>query len=438
MDDVPINPGEVIDGKYEIISNLGQGGMGVVYKARALSLNRDVAIKMLTHVDADTVKRFSSEAKNLAKIKHPAVVRIDDIGSSDKWGPYLVLAYIAGRDLSTVAKTGLPIEEAVTLALAICSGVSACHIRSIIHRDLKPSNIRVTNETSWLERVKIFGFGLALPFDSPILKAYQTRISQFGAVEGVSRYIAPELLRRENPTDRCDQYSIAALLYLLLTGRAPFEDLEGDNLIRAVLHGGYITPHVLRPGIPARLEAAVVRGLHLDPIQRFANVNELALTLIPFGPPNLKSKGTRYFTNANGPIDRRLIEPVSAFRQREEAVPDSPSFAPLAIKPLTDFPRYRKPTPLTPPVPPARPAPPTPLVASHPPSNHQKSHHHSRWLDSNAVVLFASGSAFGAALATALFVAFFIYCQRHLEPCFPNLSQPPSEVTVTPGSHATK
>jgi serine/threonine protein kinase len=432
MDDVPINPGEVIDGKYEIISNLGQGGMGVVYKARALSLNRDVAIKMLTHVDADTVKRFSSEAKNLAKFKHPAVVRIDDFGSSDKWGTYLVLAYIAGRDLSAVAKTGLPIEEAVTLALAICSGVSACHIRSIIHRDLKPSNIRVTNETSWLERVKIFGFGLALPFDSPILKAYQTRISQFGAVEGVSRYIAPELLRRENPTDRCDQYSIAALLYLLLTGRAPFEDLEGDNLIRAVLHGGYITPHVLRPGIPARLEAAVVRGLHLDPIQRFANVNELALTLLPFGPPNLKSKGTRYFTNANGPIDRRLIEPVSAFRQREEAVPERPSFAPLDIKPLTDFPHYRKPTPLTPP---ARPIPP---VASHPPSKHHKSHHHSRWLDSNAVVLFASGSAFGAALATALFVAYFIYCQRHPEPCFPNLSQPPSEVTSSPGSHATK
>jgi serine/threonine-protein kinase len=414
-DDVILNTGEVIDGKYEIISKLGQGGLGVVYKARALSLGRDVAIKMLSHLDEETLKRFSLEAKSLARFKHPAVVRIDDFGSSEKWGPYLVVAYIPGRDLGAVAQSPLPIEEAVSLTLAICSGVSACHIRSIVHRDLKPSSIRVTNETSWLERVKILDFGLALPFDSPIVKAHQTRISQFGPVDGVSRYIAPEFLRREKPTNHCDQYSIAALLYLLLTGHPPFEAFDGDALVRAIVLGQNLPPRALRPDLPVGLEAAMLRALDTDPHQRFPSVNELALAILPFGPPNLKTKGTRYFTNANGPIDRRLIEPVSAYGQGSK--PDLPPRAPKDFEPLPAL------------VSPSAPVPALPPVVSQPMEKSLRRPPGSRWLDSNAVVLFTLGAALGSAIATIIFVAFLTYRQQPPEPCSPGPPFP---------SHATK
>ena len=124
-DDSVLPPGEIIDGKYEILSKIGQGGMGVVYKARD-TIKREVALKMLTHVDEKTLQRFQLEALALGKVQHRGVIRVDAFGNSSQ-GPYLVVEYVAGRDLSSVAKFPLPLEEAIDLTLAICSGVSACH-----------------------------------------------------------------------------------------------------------------------------------------------------------------------------------------------------------------------------------------------------------------------------------------------------------------------
>lgn len=325
-DDVVLPPGEVIDGKYEIRSKIGQGGMGVVYKAWDLALKRDAAIKMLTHVDNETLQRFRREAHALASIKHRAVIRIDAFGDSPL-GPYLVVEYVAGRDLGSLVKLPLPIEEAVDLALAICSGVSACHDAKLVHRDLKPSNIRVRNVTRWSERVKILDFGLAIPFDSPILKAHQTRITNLGAVPGTARYIAPELLRHEEPTPYCDQYGIASLLYLMLTGRAPFDGLEGDDLLQAIANGDYVAIRMLRSGLPPELQAAIQTGLALDPSQRFPTVNHFALQIVPHATPSLKTSYTRYFSNAQH-VDRRLVEPVSAFRRASPSPVPAPMVGP--------------------------------------------------------------------------------------------------------------
>ena len=296
--DVFLQPGEVLDGKYEIIARIGQGGMGVVYKARATALQRNVAIKMLTHVDEDTLRRFQREALSLAQINHLAVVRVDHFGDAGPLGPYLVLAYVAGQDLGHVAQTKLSVPDAVDLALAIATGISACHCRGIIHRDLKPSNVRVTTATNWQSRVKILDFGLALPFDSPILQAHHTRITSMGSVPGTPRYIAPELLRHQEPTVKCDQYGLASLLYLLLTQRAPFEDLEGEQLLQAIKDGNIVKPSLLRSELPRQLERLLLRGLHKDPSQRFDSVDDLAAELVPFASPKLQSSWTHYFANA--------------------------------------------------------------------------------------------------------------------------------------------
>jgi eukaryotic-like serine/threonine-protein kinase len=437
--DVILNPGEVIDDKYEIISKIGQSAIGVVYKARARAHNRSVAIRMLTHVDEATRQHFSAEAKNLARFEHPAVMRIDAFGSSGKWGHYLVFAYVPGRDLDAAVPTALPVEEAVSLTLAICSGVSACHVRSIVHRDLKPSNIRVTNETSWLERVKILDFGLALPFDSPIIKAHQTHTSQSGSADDVSRYVAPELLRHEAPTKHCDQYSIAALLYLMLTGHPPFETFAGDALVRAIVLGQCLPPRVLRPDLPAGLEAAVLRGLDPNPLRRFRSVNALALTILPFGPPHLRAKSTRHFTDASGSLNHRLIEPVSAYRpdRSETGLSQRGDKTPAVVptshsEPSPPLPRAVEPLSAATPLPE-----PMPSDAPAPSQETQQRRLGSRWRDPNAVVLFSLGAALGSVIATIIFAAFFWYRQRHPEPCVPTV--PPAAVEVLPpSSHAAQ
>ena len=488
-DDVILPPGEIIDGKYQIISKIGQGGMGVVYKARPLSFTREVAIKMLTHADEETIQRFKREAESLAKIKHRAIIRAHDFGDSGKLGPYLVLEYHSGRDLRAVAKSSPSIQEAVDLTLAICSGVSACHVNSIIHRDLKPSNILVTNNTAWHDRVKILDFGLALPFDSPILKAYQTRITHVGTVPGTPRYIAPELLRRQQPTQQCDQYGIASLLYLLLTGRSPFENLEGNELLHAILHGDYPPLHVLRPDTPESLKTAVLRGLHLDPDQRFPNVDDFALAIVDAASPNLRNSFTRYFLNAKRPIDRRLIEPVSAYHPG--GLPERRSASPVILTPMSDpsgFPQIaknivplpdpslsRRPSPAAslssvpplaqlPPIhdpphshhpssstqpPPASPStPPPPTVPSTTPSipsqqlpsqplSPNSSRRRRLQTENNAIFLVLCGAALGSALTIVAFICFLLY-QAHSSVCTPSQRQTVQHDNTSPPEHGGK
>jgi serine/threonine protein kinase len=426
MDAITINPGEMIDGKYEILSKLGHGGTGVVYKARALNLNREVAIKMLVRLDDETLKSFSLEAENLAKLDHPAVARVDYFGSSDKWGPYLVLAYVEGCDLGDVVKSQLSIQEAVDLTLAISSGVAACHTRSIIHGNLKPSNIRVTTSTDWQERAKIVGFGRA---------------------PGVHGYIAPEFLRREKPTEQCDQYAIACLLYLLLTGHAPFHDLEGDDLVRAIVNGNYIDLALIRPDIPVDLRVAVARGLHPDPTQRFPSIGVFAKAIVLFATPSLQKGWTRYFANTQLPFDRRLIESVSA--RRPGGLPERRAPSPVIVAPMpVPAPAPRPSAASEPPVDSEPPVHSKPAVDSEPPV-HSKPRVHSapavrnsrstsrsvsrdsRWLSPNSVFMFSFGAAFGAALATVLLVSYFMY-RQHMD------AQPPIRAPSFQANHDTR
>jgi eukaryotic-like serine/threonine-protein kinase len=322
MDDVILNPGEIIcDGRYEILHSLGQGGMGIVYKARSLALKRDVAIKMLTHLDDDLRKRLLLEGDLLAKVDHDAVVKIYDFVESSPQGPMLVLEYVPGRDLTSVLGKPMDISEAVDLLLAICSGVVACHRLGIVHRDLKPGNIRLVEGTDWRSRVRILDFGIAIPYDSPIIKARQARMTQTGVVVGTPCFIAPELLRHEEPDDKCDQYGLAILLYMLLTGREPFPNLDGKELVQAILQGNYLSPRFLRHDIPAELERIIVRALDTDPRKRFDSVVDFAFALLPFASTKAGSYWNQIFTNARRPVPRELLGAVSAANPVHPVVP---------------------------------------------------------------------------------------------------------------------
>jgi serine/threonine protein kinase len=438
--DAVLEPGEVVDGKYEIQTKIGQGGMGIVYKARAISLKRDVALKMLTHVDADTLRRFRREAQSLAQITHPAVVRIDDFGDSGPAGPYLVLAYVSGRNLGAmVENASLSIQDAVDLTLAISSGISACHRRGIIHRDLKPSNIRVTNDTTWQSRVKILDFGLALPFDSPILQAYQTRITNMGSVPGTPRYIAPELLRHQEPTKQCDQYGVASLLYLLTTRRAPFHDLEGDQLLSAITNGSYVAPSLLRPDMPPDLARSIVQGLNLDPAQRFDSVDDFAFALLPHATPSLQNVWTRYFVNAKRPVQRHLIEPVSALPIARKV-----DHGARIAEPMSDPPQVLAHAPAQAPAHLPSPAHPLPSPRQTPPSpvpahrasraSPQQQPHSSRRRMRASLIIFSCGVLLGSVTTVGAFIIFFFYQQRSMCPPPP----PQTPATMYPGVHGNR
>lgn len=441
--EVTLSPGEVIcEGRYQIDSMLGRGGMGIVYKARSLSLKRDVAIKMLTHADDELLRRFSREAALMAQVDHPAVVKIFDFRDSGKWGPLLVMEYLQGRDLGRVLKGPMVVAEAVEIILGVCGGAYACHKHDIVHRDIKPRNVFLIAAADWRERIKIVDFGLAIPHNSPLLQALQTRFTQTGAVVGTPRFIAPELLRGEEPTGQCDQYAIALLLYMALTGRTPFFDLEGKELVAAIRRGDYLAPQLLRADLSPELVRILVRALDVDPERRFGSVAEFAFSLIPFAATKTGGRWTRLFTDASRPVPRELLEPVSAQRVGQSAVPPmskiEPIFAPetAPAPPIIQLPYSDPPTavqerplgvvpkerPAPPPLPPApRPAPvaqPALHLVTQPEASisidepviqtPQRDLPLDRRYARHLLSAFAAGTLFGALLTIAIFFIFYL------------------------------
>jgi serine/threonine protein kinase len=412
LEDALLNPGEIIcDDRYQIVNRIGMGGMGVVYKARSLALKRDVALKMLTTSNEDLLRRFQREAHLLAQIDHPSVVQIHDIITSSPYGPILVMEYAEGRDLSDFAT--MDINEAVQVVLTICAGVNACHRYEIIHRDLKPGNIRYNKDGDYLHRVKILDFGLAIPFGSAIYRSLQTRITQVGTVVGTPGFIAPEILRGQVPDKSCDQYGIAMILYTLLTGRVPFANLQGDDLVHAILDGALVGPRLYRSDIPRQLDEVMTRAMDIDPQKRFPDVSAMAFQLVPFIDAAENFRWTRYFTHFSRPIPRRFLEPVSAANQREP----EPLIRRLIVEPVrSESPRHEPLRPESPkqelprpPIQESQPRPPTPVRIKPAEKNHLRRRatpiRHPKvrldWSANKVFLAFAFGVFFGIA-ATVL------------------------------------
>ncbi len=202
---------------YDVLEVLGRGGMGVVYRARQKALNRTVALKMIldgVHAGSRQVNRFRSEAEVIARLQHPNIVQIHEIGEHDG-RPYLALEYVAGGTLERgLAGTPLPVDRAVRLVETLARAVQHAHERGVVHRDLKPSNVLLTAEGE----PKITDFGLAK------LLVGDSRQTESGALVGTPSYMAPEQVEGAPAVigPVTDIYALGAILYELLTGRPPF------------------------------------------------------------------------------------------------------------------------------------------------------------------------------------------------------------------------
>ncbi len=284
--------GEVIAGNFVVERTLGVGGMGGVFAARDVQLNRRVAVKvMLPHLtsNAEFAGRFMREAKAASSLHSNHVARVYDAGYAADGSPYMVMELLAGKDLDdhVRARGPLPVHEAVGCVLEACDAIAEAHRRGIVHRDLKPSNLFVAEQPGHAPKIKVLDFGISKQTNldaGPGAEA--TQLTATDSTLGSPHYMSPEQLRSSKKVDRrADIWSLGVILHKILTGHLAFEtDSIGAHLVAIVTE----SPKPLRlhrPDAPPELEAVILRCLQKDLPRRYQNVGQLALALAPFAPP---------------------------------------------------------------------------------------------------------------------------------------------------------
>ncbi|HET7845173.1 MAG TPA: protein kinase, partial [Xanthomonadales bacterium] len=267
-------PGTKFGGRYEILSVLGAGGMGVVYKARDIELDDVVALKMLRAaalVDNEQLERLKSEIKLARKITHPNVLRTFDFGEHNGL-PYISMEYVRGMTLRYLLKQAgrLPYSAALRIARQLCAGLGAAHEVGVLHRDIKPENLILEASGN----AKLMDFGIARPTrrDAPGQTAPGTFV-------GTPHYSSPEQLAGEDVDERSDIYSSGVLFCEMFCGRLPFTGSNTMEIYLAQMQQEPIRPSEHWPEIPAPLEALILRCIARDPAARYQNATELGAAL---------------------------------------------------------------------------------------------------------------------------------------------------------------
>lgn len=294
---IPFAVGDVIAGKYEVTGLLGTGGMGYVISARHSELGEMVALKFLRPealAHPELVERFSREARAAAKIRSEHVANVFDVGSLPDGSPFIVMEYLAGKDLADYLhqEGALPISVAVDYVLQACEALAAAHACGIVHRDIKPENLFLIQHGQGMDVIKILDFGIskiALPRGKRDLVRTQMAL-------GSPVYMSPEQIRRSDQVDaRSDIWAMGCVLFELLTGVTAFDEPSLLELSAAILEREPVPLQTLRPDASEELEQVVLRCLTKNPAERYQNVAELAIALYPFAPRRARISVERSF-----------------------------------------------------------------------------------------------------------------------------------------------
>src|SRR5262245_50074857 len=273
-------------GPYEILSLVGSGGMGEVYRARDPRLGRDVAIKVLPSgfsVDHDRLRRFELEARSAAALNHPNILAVYDVGSNDGV-PYVVSELLKGETLRVVLADGpLPVRKAIDLGAQICQGLAAAHDQRIVHRDVKPENVFVTRDG----RAKLLDFGLAklseeaaLAAVTATMSATRTADTAAGTVLGTVGYMSPEQVRAGAVDHRSDIFSFGAVLYEMLSGRRAFHGSSAADTMSAILKEDPADLTATNRAVAPALDRIVRHCLEKSPEERFQSARDIAFDLV--------------------------------------------------------------------------------------------------------------------------------------------------------------
>ena len=286
-------------GPYEIVSTLGTGGMGQVYRARDTRLDRTVAIKILPTADPDQQKRFAREAKAIAALTHPHICTVYDVGHQDGTD-FLVMECLDGQTLAARLERGpLRLAEALRYAISIAEALAAAHRAGIVHRDVKPGNIMLSGSGA-----KLLDFGIAKlrpapPLTDVVATESALALTADGTIVGTPQYMSPEQLEGRDADARSDLFSFGAVLYEMVTGQKAFPGRSTASVIAAIM-SSQPSMTELRKVSPPALEHLVTTCLIKDPERRWETAHDLVLELqwlegqVDVAPPQGRKAGKRW------------------------------------------------------------------------------------------------------------------------------------------------
>jgi serine/threonine protein kinase len=272
--EVPVNVGTILGGRYRIDAVLGFGGMGVVYRARDLKLDQEIALKRIRpdRVSPERRETLRREIILSRKVTHESVCRVYDLVEIEG-EEFVSMEYLPGKTLKEIEERErmLPLGRGLSIAKGICSGLAAAHRIGVLHRDLKPENVIVGEDG----KPRLMDFGIAV-------ETSLYRGEQGDTVPGTPQFLAPELLRGEMPSQRTDVYAMGVLLYEMFTGRVPFDDNDTARLVRRVISEAAPRIETLRPDLPPELRDILERAIAKDPESRFGDATSLADAISAF------------------------------------------------------------------------------------------------------------------------------------------------------------
>lgn len=265
-----LRPGAVLSERYRLDAEIGSGGMGLVFRATDLELQREVAVKVLLATLADDTarQRLQREARAAAALNHPHIVAVHDVGE-DRGRPFFVMELVPGPTLGQARPSDL--DEIVVVAKQICAALEHAHTTGIVHRDLKPDNVLFAAAGD-CDTIKLADLGLAVP-------ARDVRLTAEGAIVGTASYMAPEQALGQTVDGRADLYALGVILYELCAGRTPFTGDDPLAIISQHVHAAPVPPRIRNAQITPALEAVILRLLAKEPGRRYGSASETAAAL---------------------------------------------------------------------------------------------------------------------------------------------------------------
>jgi predicted Ser/Thr protein kinase len=297
--------GTLLAQRYRIDGKIGEGGMGVVFKAHDALLNRTVAVKSLTPalLGPEGQARLLREAQAAAQLTHPNIIAVYDV-IDDGDARLIVMEYVEGRTLTQLIPQQVP--QALALLTQICRAMQYAHSRGIIHRDIKPENVVVTADGV----AKVMDFGLAR-------SEGRTRLTQSGLIIGTVAYMAPEQILGGTVDARTDLYSLGCVAYELLTGRRPFEGDDAFTILSQHVNVAPVAPRWHNPSIPPTLDAIVMRLLAKDPAERYPSAEDVIAALELTGEAETETGGARVETATRTTLLERIVRGKLVGREKE-------------------------------------------------------------------------------------------------------------------------
>jgi len=262
--------GKVIDGRYEIQARVGEGGMGVVYRARQMSIDRVIALKMLNQQmagDQQWVQRFYNEAKACSRLQHPNTIRMFDFGQTNDGRLFMTMEFLDGLSLRQALDKGpLAPQRVVKILIQCCASLAEAHSIGIIHRDIKPDNVFLLNMAGSPDFVKLLDFSVAKLLEGDRMK------TQAGVVFGTPQYMSPEQGRGLPLDARSDLYALGVLAFEMLTGNVPYNDDNPMTVIQMHMNG-QLPP--MPQSVPYPVQMIVRRAMEKDAARRFQSAGEM-------------------------------------------------------------------------------------------------------------------------------------------------------------------